>query len=216
MQLYIVLGFIPDFLRAALETLKIAFASGCLALVLGMILAAIYQLKIKVVMFIINAYTNIIRGTPLLVQLYFVYYGLSNIGIMVDPYTGAVAAFTLNTGAYMAEIFRGGLEGIDKGQFNAAYSLGMSWSSCLINIIFPQVLQRVIAPLLTQFAYLIKDTSLAATLVIYELTYTYRHLASNTYRSFEALIPPMVIYFALYVIFRLMSAAVEIRKAKRS
>jgi polar amino acid transport system permease protein len=116
----------------------------------------------------------------------------------------------------MAEIFRGGLEGIDKGQFNAAYSLGMSWSSCLINIIFPQVLQRVIAPLLTQFAYLIKDTSLAATLVIHELTYTYRHLASNTYRSFEALIPPMIIYFALYVIFRLMSAAVNIKKAKRS
>ncbi|MDR1506170.1 MAG: amino acid ABC transporter permease [Treponema sp.] len=206
----------PDFLKATVETLKIAILSGFFALILGILLASVYQLKTKPLNFLINLYTSIVRGTPLLVQLYFVYYGLSNIGIMVDSYTGAIAAFTFNTGAYMAEIFRGGLEGIDKGQFNAAYSLGMSWTACLRNIIFPQVLQRIISPLLTQLAYLIKDTSLAAVLVIRELTYTYRHLASNTYRSFEALVPPMIIYFGLYVIFRLASICFAAKKGGKA
>jgi len=216
MQLYIVLQFIPDFLKATVETLKLAFLSGLFAFFLGIALAAIYQVKFRVITVPINIYTSIIRGTPLLVQLYFVYYGLSQIGIMVDPYTSAVLTFTLNTGAYMVEIFRGGIEGIDKGQYNAAYSLGMSWTSCLVNIIFPQVLRRIIAPLLTQLAYLIKDTSLASILIICELTYTYRHMASYTYRSFEALIPPMLIYFSLYIFFRLVSTIFESRKARRA
>lgn len=209
MATYVILRSIPDFLWAALETLKIAVCSAFLSLVLGIILAALYQSRIKIFMLLISVYANLIRSTPLLVQLYFLYYGLPFLGIHVDKYPATVFAFTVNTGAYVVEILRGGLEGIDQGQFNAAYSLGMTWTGCLSFIIFPQVLRRVISPLLTQMAYLIKDTSLAAVLVIAEVTYTYKRIAAETYRSFEALVLPVIIYFSLYVIFRAASSAFQ-------
>ncbi|ADK80480.1 amino acid ABC transporter permease [Sediminispirochaeta smaragdinae] len=215
MQIYIIIQYLPDFLKAALETLKIAFFSACIALFLGLVLATVNQAKIRLLSMIIDAYTIIMRSTPLLVQLYFIYYGLPLLGIQVNPYVSSVIAFSLNTGAYVVEIFRGGLEGIDKGQFYAAYSLGMGWFACLRYIIFPQVLQRVIAPLLSQFSYLIKDTSLAAVLVVQELTYTYRNVSSSTYRPMEALVIPMIIYFLLYIVFRLASMSFETKKASR-
>jgi polar amino acid transport system permease protein len=214
MEAYIIVKYIPSFLKAALETLKIALLSGLFALGIGLVLSALYHTKIKVCVIIINVYTTVMRSTPLLVQLYFLYYGLPFLGIQVNPFSCAVLSFSLNAGAYVVEILRGGLEGIDTGQFHAAYSLGMSWGECLKTIIFPQVLQRVVSPLLSQMSYLIKDTSLAAVLVVRELTYTYRSIASDTYRSLEALITPMIIYYVLYTIFRLSSGAVGRKKVE--
>jgi ABC-type amino acid transport system permease subunit len=123
-----------------------------------------------------------------------------------------VIAFSLNTGAYITEIIRGGQESIDEGQYFAAYAMGMTTPACMRFIILPQVFRRILSPLITQFSYLIKDTSLGAVLVITELTYAYRDAASVTFRPFESLAVPMVFYFALYLLFKLASSLVKERK----
>ena len=205
MDYNVILKYLPDFFAALLETVKIALISGIFAIAIGIVISIVLHLKNKVITIIFEIYTSIFRATPLLVQLYFIYYGLPMIGINIPPSTSAVLAFSLNTGAYVSEIMRGGLESIDRGQFMAATAMGMTFPQSMGSIIIPQVLNRILPSLITQISYLIKDTSLAAVLVVKELTYSYRNAASTTYRPFESLLVPMLFYFLLYLVFKIAS-----------
>ena len=192
---------LPDFFTALLQTMKIAVVSGAIALVLGTALGILSTLNLRPARFIIGLYNGFIRSTPLLVQLYMVHYGLPTVGITLGAFQSATIAFSLNTGSYISEIVRGGLSSIDGGQFDAAKALGLSWGKMMEKVIMPQVFQRILPPLMSQFSYLIKDTSLAAVLAIAEITYTSRQVASSTFKPFESFGVPMLMYFAIYLIF---------------
>jgi len=207
--------YIPDFINALFETLKIALLSGLISLIIGIVVGTISTYKKKYIQIPVNIYTGFIRSTPLLVQLYFIHFGLPLIGIVLPSFQSATIAFSLNTGAYVSEIFRGGLESIDKGQHEASKSLGLSWFQTMRLIIFPQVFKRVISPLTNQFSYLIKDTSLAAVLVIPELTYMARKIAARTYKPIEAFGIPLLMYFVIYLILSTLSRLIGRKENKR-
>ena len=197
--------YMPKFLEALLETLKLAALSGVFALIVGTIVGIISTRKNKGVQIPIGIYTGFIRSTPLLVQLYFVHFGLPNMGIMLTSFQSATVAFSLNSGAYISEIIRGGLEAIDKGQHEAAKALGLNWWQTMTKVILPQVFKRVLSPLISQFSYLIKDTSLAAVLVIPEITYMARKISARTYKPFESFGVPMLMYFGIYIVLSILS-----------
>lgn len=197
--------YLPDFMEALIETLKIAIISCLFAILIGTIAGFLSNTRNKFFRALIAFYTGLIRSTPLLVQLYFVHYGLPILNVMPTRFQSAVITFSLNTGAYISEIIRGGLQSISIGQFEAAYSLGFSRFQTIRLIIFPQLFRIVLPPLISQFSYLIKDTSLAAVLTIPELTYMARRAAATTYRPLESFIPPMLMYFAIYLVLSLSS-----------
>ncbi|WP_198407752.1 amino acid ABC transporter permease [Thermotoga profunda] len=192
-------------MEALIETLKIAIISCFFAILIGTIAGFLSNTRNKFFRTLIAFYTGLIRSTPLLVQLYFVHYGLPILNVMPTRFQSAVITFSLNTGAYVSEIIRGGLQSINIGQFEAAYSLGFSRFQTIRLIIFPQLFRIVLPPLISQFSYLIKDTSLAAVLTIPELTYMARRAAATTYRPLESFIPPMLMYFAIYLVLSLSS-----------
>jgi His/Glu/Gln/Arg/opine family amino acid ABC transporter permease subunit len=216
LNMRIVSLYLPDFFEALLETLKVAALSGIFALIIGTVVGVLSTFKSKFAIIPVGIYTGFIRSTPLLVQLYFVHYGLPITGLMLTSFQSAIIAFSLNSGAYISEIVRGGLSSMDKGQAEASRALGLSWAQTMRLIILPQVFKKILSPLISQFSYLIKDTSLAAVLVIPELTYTARKIAARTYMPFESFGVPMLMYFGIYLVLALLSRLVDRKKRSSS
>lgn len=214
MNFRLITEYLPSFWSALLQTLKIAAISGFFALILGTGLAIVSLSRSKITRFIIGAYNGFMRSTPLLVQLYIVHYGLPSIGITLTSFQSAIIAFSLNTASYISEIVRGGISSIDKGQSEASKALGLSWYKMMSKVILPQVFGRIMPPLISQFSYLIKDTSLAAVLAIAELTYSAREVVSNTYRPIEAYSVPMLMYFAVFLMLRFASTIITNQQGK--
>jgi His/Glu/Gln/Arg/opine family amino acid ABC transporter permease subunit len=157
--------FVPRFLRAALNTLILAFAGEAIGILLGLALAVLAISSRPVLRAPARLYINLFRGTPLLWQLSFFFFGIA-LGLRIDlgPYEVAILVLGLNAGAYSAEIFRAGIQSIERAQFEAARSLGMTYAATLRLVILPQAVRRVIPPLTNEFVILIKDTSLVAVL----------------------------------------------------
>jgi len=200
--------YLPDFFSALGMTLKIALISGALSLVVGTILGMLSLVNNKAVQTPIKLFNGFIRSSPLLVQLYLVHYGLPTFGILLAAFQSAIITFTLNTGSYISEIVRGGLNSIDKGQYEASKALGLSWFKMMWKVILPQVFKRILPPLVSQLSYLIKDTSLAAVLSIQEITYVSRSVSSTTYKPIESYGVPMLMYLIIYILFSLLSKAI--------
>ncbi|RLL82093.1 amino acid ABC transporter permease [Mesotoga sp. H07pep.5.4] len=207
--------YLPDFFEALLETLKVAALSGAFSLIIGTVVGILSTMKSRFARIPVGIYTGFIRSTPLLVQLYFVHYGLPITGLMLTSFQSAIVAFSLNSGAYISEIVRGGLIAIDKGQAEASKALGLSWFQTMRKVILPQVFRNILPPLISQFSYLIKDTSLAAVLVIPELTYTARKIAARTYMPFESFGVPMLMYFGIYLVLALLSGLISRNQKSR-
>jgi glutamine transport system permease protein len=149
-----------------------------------------------------NVYVDFIRGTPLLVQIFLVYFALpALIGHRVDAFFAAISACSINSGAYVAEIFRGGIQSIDKGQMEAGRSLGMTWWQTMRFIILPQAFKRIIPPLGNEFIAMLKDSSLVSVIGFEELTRRGQLIIARTYASFE-------IWLAVALIYLLMTFAV--------
>ena len=142
-------------------------------------------------------YVEVIRGTPLLAQLFLVYFGLPSLGINLPPFTAAVIAMGINSGAYVTEIFRGGIQSIERGQMEAARSLGLSYLQAMRYIILPQAFKRILPPLGNEFIAMLKDSSLASTIAIAELMRVGREITSRTFRSFEVLAVVALLYLAI-------------------
>jgi len=191
-----VINAVPFFLPAAWMTLKITTLGIVFGLVIGFPVALAKISKKKVFSLPANLYISLIRGTPLLLQLFAIYFGLVKI-IKLDPLPSAAIALGVHNGAYIAEIFRGAIQSINRGQMEAARALGMSYSKAMRRIILPQALLRALPPLGNQFIIALKDSSLASTISIRELVMTSRQLASSNFMMMEMLSIAAVFYLIL-------------------
>lgn len=160
---------LPSLLRGGRITLLVFAFTLILALPLGLIFGLMRISKFKPVKWFASLYIWVLRGTPLLLQLYFVYYGLPSMGISMDGITSAIVAFTLNYAAYFAEIYRAGIQSIDRGQYEAAKALGYTGGQTMWKIIIPQTLSRIIPPITNETITLVKDTALITAISVSEL-----------------------------------------------
>ncbi|AXI27214.1 amino acid ABC transporter permease [Gemella sp. ND 6198] len=185
----------PSLLNGALITIEVFLLVLILSIPLGIIISFIMQFNIKIVNFIISIYIWIMRGTPLLLQLIFIYYVLPNVGIRFERLPAAIIAFTLNYAAYFAEIFRGGINSVPKGQYEAAKVLKFTNLQTIRFIILPQVIKIVLSSVFNEIMSLVKDTSLVYALGISDLI-----LASRTAANRDASLTPMFVAGAIYLI----------------
>ena len=174
-------GFLPRILWAALVTLIISLAAMCVAVVLGLVLAVLRRYVGGITGAIATAFVELIRGTPLLIQLLFIFYGLPRVGVRLDPFVAGVLALGLNYSAYEAENYRAGLEAIPIGQAEAATALNLTQCQAIRFVIVPQAF-RIVLPIMTNdFISLLKDSSLVSVITLTELTQTYIQLSTTYY-----------------------------------
>ena len=189
---------IPVLNRGALLTLELTAGAVAIGVIIGLIMALGRLSQIKVVRGAAIIYIDFFRGTPLLVQIFLVYFLIPKLlhwDTLPDnyQYTAGIVAMGLNSGAYIAEIFRAGIQSIDRGQTEAARSLGMSHAQAMRHVILPQAFKRVIPPLGNEFIALLKDSSLLSIIAIEELFYTGKIIAGRTFQPI-----PMYVAVALY------------------
>ena len=192
-----VIKFLPTLLKGALVTVGISILSMMLAVGLGLILAIMKIYGNTWLRKISTAYIEIYRGTPLLIQLYILYYGLPSIGIALSAFVAAILGLGMNYAAYEAEIYRAGIQSIPKGQTEAALSLGMSSRLTLKRIILPQALRVAIPPMTNDFIALFKDSSLVSVIAVVELTKCYSILASASMDFFKLGVITALLYFGM-------------------
>ncbi len=160
---------------------------------------------------IVRFYVWIIRGTPLLVQLFLIFYGLPSIGIVLDAFPAALIGFTLNIGAYSSEIIRAVIGSVPKGQWEAAYSIGMTWSQTMRRTILPQAGRVAVPPLSNTFISLVKDTSLAAAITLPELFQSAQRIVAVTYEPLILYVEAALIYLAMSSILSALQVRLEAR-----
>jgi polar amino acid transport system permease protein len=201
---------LPSLLVGATITLKITSLSIALGLCIGIIAGLARVWPNRVLQILSGAYIEIIRGTPLLVQIFLVYFGLPALGLNLDPFIAGVIAMGVNSGAYVGEIVRGGIESIARGQMEAALSLGMTWKQAMYYVVLPQAFVRILPPLGNEFIALLKDSSLVSTIAIAELTRTGQIIITRTFKSFEIWSGVALFYFLMtYIISRIVRLSEE-------
>ena len=189
-------------------TLEIFFVTLILSLPIGMLAALGRLSSLKIISRIVEFYIWIMRGTPLMLQLLFVYFALPMIGIRLPDIAAALLAFTLNYAAYFAEIFRGGIQSIPKGQYEAAYMLGMTRTQTFFRIILPQVVKRVVPASANEVITLVKDTSLAQVIAVTEL-FALAKKQQAAYASIYPLFVAGVFYYVANLLLSVLFAYVE-------
>ena len=190
-------------LRAGLIfTVPLTLITFVLGILLGLLVTLARLYGPTPLVALVRFYVWLIRGTPLLVQLFLIFYGLPSAGIVLDAFTAAVIGFTLNIGAYSSEIIRATLAAIPKGQWDAAYSIGMNWPQVMWRVILPQAARIAVPPLSNTFISLVKDTSLAAAVTVPELFQAAQRLASVTYE-------PLILYSETALIYLMFSSVLS-------
>ncbi|WP_094506799.1 amino acid ABC transporter permease [Brucella thiophenivorans] len=203
---------LPTLLWAGLKfTIPLTILSFIFGLSLGLLTALVRLFSPVWVSFIARFYVWIFRGTPMLVQLFVIFYGLPSAGIYLDAFTAAVIGFSLNVGAYSSEVIRAVISSVPKGQWEAAYSIGMSWRQALIRTILPQATRTAVPPLSNTFISLVKDTSLAAAITVPELFQSAQRIVATTYEPLILYIEAALIYLALSTILSNLQARLEKR-----
>ncbi|MBU3185342.1 amino acid ABC transporter permease [Clostridium estertheticum] len=183
-------------LKGGLLTIEVYVATIIFSIPLGILGALIKVSSLKVLNKAVDIYTWLFRGTPLLLQLFFTYFGLPIIGIKLSPFVAAALTFSLNYGAYFTEIFRSGIQSIDKGQYEAAKVLGMSYKQTMTKIILPQAFKRIIPPMCNEGITLIKDTALLAAIGLQDILRAAREIVTRDFT-----ITPFIIAAIIYLIF---------------
>lgn len=189
---------IPGFIYTIPLTL-ISFAIGLLIAITS---AVIQVSNIKILKQFFQLYVWIFRGTPLMVQLFIIFYGLPEVGILFNPFLAAVIAFSLNVGAYASETIRGAILSINKGQSEASYSVGMTYFQTMLHIILPQAIRVSIPALFNSFISLVKDTSLAANITVAEMFMVTQRIVATTYE-------PLALYIEVALIYLLFCSALS-------
>jgi len=197
---------IPALNRGLIMSIKLIIPSGLIGLMLGIVIGTLRTFGHAAVQKAANAYATVFRGTPLLVQLFLLYFGLPNLGIYLDAYTAAVIGFILCSAAYHSEYIRGSLLSIKKGQFLAAQSMGFSTFKSMCNIIVPQAVRRALPGCGNEIIYLIKYSSLAYIITCIELTGEGKIIATRTFRFTEVF---MVIGFYYLVLVTMASFVLQ-------
>ena len=197
-----ILSIIGPLAEGSLVTLKLFFITLSLALPLGLALALIRISNNRAASHAVNGYIWLMRGTPLMLQLLFVYYALPFlpvVGVRLPDFPAAILAFTLNYAAYFAEIFRAGIQSIDRGQYEGARVLGFSYSQTMRRIVLPQVVKRILPPMSNETITLVKDTSLIYVLALNDLLRAARGIVQRDFT-----ITPFVVAAAFYLLMTLV------------
>lgn len=197
----VILRTLPILLKGSVMTVELTVITLVLGTLIGIVFALMRLSSNIVLSQISNFYTWIIRGTPMLLQLFFFYYGLPSAGIRLSPFQAAVIGLSLNSGAYMAEIIRGGIISIDKGQFEAAKALGFSYSETMRRIILPQTFKVIIPPVGNEFITILKDTSLVSTIAMVELMRSAQQMYASTFKPIEIFSTAAVLYLVMTTVF---------------
>ncbi len=194
----IMLEFLPYLLHGAIYTIVLSTVAIAIGIVMGLIIALMKIAPLKVLRWPATAYTDFFRGTPLLVQLMMLHYGLPQIFHYTPvAWLDAFIGLGLNSAGYVAEIFRAGIESIDRGQTEAARSLGMTYMQAMRCVILPQAVRRVLPPLGNEYIALLKDSSLVSIIGMSELMFRARLLNGSTYRPFEAFFTAAILYLVI-------------------
>ncbi|RYD42732.1 MAG: amino acid ABC transporter permease [Verrucomicrobiaceae bacterium] len=194
---------LPSLLWACLVfTVPLTLLSFVLGLSLGLVAAITRLFAPRPLGALVRFYVWIIRGTPLLVQLFLIFYGLPSVGIVIDAFPAALIGFTLNIGAYTSEIIRAVLLAVPKGQWEAAYSVGMTWTQAMRRTILPQAARIAVPPLSNTFISLVKDTSLAAAITVPELFRAGQRIVATSYE-------PLILYVQVALIYLLVSSVLS-------
>ena len=189
---------LPLLLAGAGVTIEITAIAVGLGFIFGLITSVCRLSGVKTLQVIAVCYVNIIRGTPMLVQIFLIYFALPMvIGERINPFVAAVAACSINSGAYVSEIFRAGIQSVDKGQMEAGRSLGLSWMQTMRYVIMPQAFKHVIPPLGNEFISMTKETSLVSVIGFEELTRRGQLIIAKTYGSFEIWLTVAAIYLVM-------------------
>lgn len=192
------------FINGTKVTIIISLCTLILGFLLGIIICLGKISRNKIISIIATSYIEFLRGTPLLVQLYIIYFGLPTMGIkfpdlgsIPSEYVASVIALSINSSAYIAEILRSGIQSIDKGQMEASRSLGLDYSTSMRLVIIPQALKNVLPSLANEFIVLIKESSIVSIIGIQDLMYNADTVKGNTFLAFEPLLVAAMIYFVL-------------------
>lgn len=197
-DLQLVLDSLPLLAMGALVTVEITAVAVSLGVMIGLFVGIAELSRYGYLRIPAKLYVDFIRGTPLLVQIFIIYFALPVIiGARIEPFVAAVAACSINSGAYVAEIFRSGIQSIDKGQTEAGRSLGMNWTQTMVTIIIPQAFRRIIPQLGNEFIAMLKDSSLVSVIGFEELTRKGQLIIASTYGSLEIWSTVAVIYLVM-------------------
>ncbi|MCY6960590.1 amino acid ABC transporter permease [Clostridium brassicae] len=201
MDINVLKEMLPILLKGSIMTIELTVISVILGSVIGIFISLLKLSHFKVISKIASFYTWLLRGTPMLLQLFAFYYGLPFVGVELDPMQAAIIGLSLNSGAYMAEIIRGGIISIDKGQFEACKALGFTYMQTMKRVILPQTFKNIIPAVGNEFITMLKDTSLVSVIAMTELMRTAQLQLSATARPVEALFITGVLYLLMTTIF---------------
>lgn len=201
-------SFLTQYYSVFIEGTKSTILISIIALLFGCIIGILVCLmkisKIKIFKFISTVYIEVLRGTPILVQVYILYFGLPQLGINFPGVLGLSSAFitgaiglSLNSGAYVAEILRGGIQSVDKGQMEASRSLGLNYTSTMIHIIIPQAIKNVLPSLANEFITLVKESAIISIIGVQEIMFSASTVRISTYQGLEPYIIAALIYLVL-------------------
>jgi polar amino acid transport system permease protein len=196
-SLTLVLKYLPDFWRGTIATVWISGASLGLALLIGLTVGLGRISPLPTLRWLARVYTDVIRGTPALMQIFFIYFGLPSVGVRLSAPVAGVLALGINSGAYISEIIRAAIQSIEHGPMEAARGLGMSYRQAMRRVILPQTVRRAIPPVTGELISLVKGSSLLSVISIGELTRVGTQILGVTFRPLEAYLPVAVIYLLL-------------------
>ncbi len=202
-------AFVKIITKGVLVTIPMAAIGFALALIIAIVVALIQYAKVPVLRQIARFYIWIMRGTPLLVQLFVVFYGLPGLGVKVNAYISAVSVFALCEGAYCAETIRGSLEAVSYGQTEAGYCVGLNFCQTMWHIVLPQAMRNAFPALSNSLISLIKDTSLAANITVNEMFMTAQRVAGRTYQFMAIYLELAVVYLIFCTVLTYIQKIIE-------
>lgn len=203
---------IPFMLKGIWVTLQIVSVSLILGFILGTILSIFKIGKFAALRWIADVYTSIFRGTPLILQLFLIYYATPQLtGYDISPYAAAVSTFGLNSAAYVSEIIRAGIQAVDKGQKEAAEALGVPYRSMLLNIILPQAIKNILPALMNEFITLTKESAIISTIGVLDIMRRAQIVTAEKYIAFEPLLFVAMLYYVLVMALTLLGRLLERR-----
>lgn len=211
MDVEFITKYIPLYIEAAKLTLRLGVIGILLSLAVGLVCSLVLYYRVPVLRRIVSAYIELSRNTPLLVQLFFLYFGLPKVGIRISSEACAIIGLAFLGGSYMAEAFRSGLEAIEKSQMESALSIGLTHGQVMRYVIFPQALAISVPGLCANMIFLIKETSVFSVVALPDLMYVAKDLIGLYYKTDEALLMLVVAYLILLLPISILAAVVERR-----
>ena len=208
-------AFLPILMQGAATTVAVAACSLIIATVFGLVLALMRYSQIGVLSWISRSFVNIVRGIPILVQLFYIYFVLPDLGIDLTAFQAGAIGLGIAYSCYMAENFRAGLEAVDRGQIEAAQSIGMTWSLMMRRVILPQAIRTVLPPYGNTMIMLLKDTSQASVITVAEMTFKAKMLAASTFANLTVYTLVALLYLVLSVPLLILAGYLERRFGKK-